>query len=55
MIDIHNAVNGELNKPILNHNEAIDLYMNHSNNNDKFFKLAVLLILLGFVYLCIKK
>ena len=55
MIDIHNTVNEELNKPTLDYNEAINLYMNHSNNNDKFFKLAVLLILLGFVYLCIKK
>jgi len=54
MIDVHNAVNYELDKPILEYDDAMDIYINHSRN-DKLFKLAVLIIILGFIYLCIKK
>ena len=54
MIDVHNAVNYELDKPILEYDDAINIYINHSRN-DKLFKLAVLIIILVFIYFFIKK
>jgi len=55
-IDIHNQVNNELNKKELNYDEALSLYTNESSDTgDYCFKLAVLIIILYFLYLVIKK
>ena len=54
-IDIHNQVNNELNKNELNYDDALSLYTTESSDTgDYLFKLAVLIIILYFLYLVIK-
>jgi hypothetical protein len=56
VIDIHNQVNTELNKKEYNYQEALDLYKSSMPDIQTYtFKIIVLLILLGFLYLVIKK
>ena len=58
VIDIHNLVNNELGKEKVSYEEALDLYTNESINSkslDYCFKLAVLIIILYFLYLILKK
>ena len=58
VIDIHNRVNTELNKPTLKHQEAIDLYLNSTGDNPMLeysFKIIILLIILYFLYILLKK
>ena len=58
VIDIHNSVNKELNKEILDYDTAIDIYMSGTENIQFYemgFKLSVLIIILYFVYLVLKK
>ena len=58
VIDIHNSVNKELNKEILDYETATEIYMSGSENTPIFemcFKLSVLIIILYFVYLVLKK
>ena len=58
VIDIHNKVNEELNKPKLEYQEAIDLYLNATEDQpilDYCFKIIVLLIILYFLYILLKK
>ena len=56
VIDIHNQVNTELNKKEYNYQEALDLYKSSMPDIPTYtFKIIVLLILLGFLYLVIKK
>ena len=58
VVDIHNRVNTELNKPTLNHQEAIDLYLNSTGDNPMLeysFKIIILLIILYFLYILLKK
>lgn len=57
LIDVHNSVNQELNKPILDYGTASDLYplkqSNISNNNS--FKFIILLFILISIYFILKK
>ena len=56
VIDIHNQVNTELNKKEYTYIEALDLYKSSMPDIQTYtFKIIVLLILLGFLYLVIKK
>jgi hypothetical protein len=58
VIDIHNQVNNETGKKEYTYEEAIDLYMSGPDNKilgDYLFKLAVLIIILYFVYRILKK
>ena len=56
VIDIHNQVNTELNKKEYTYIEALDLYKSSIPDIQTYtFKIIVLLILLGFLYLVIKK
>jgi len=56
LIDIHNSVNQELNKPILDYNTAIDLYpIKQSNLNNKYYKFLILLFILISIYFILKK
>ena len=58
VIDIHNQVNNETGKKEYTYEEAIDLYMSGPDNKilgDYLFKLAVLIIILYFVYQILKK
>lgn len=58
VIDIHNIVNKELNKEILDYDTALDIYMSGSENTQLYemcFKLSVLIVILYFVYLVLKK
>ena len=58
VIDIHNQVNIELNKPTLDYQEATELYLNATEDNliiDYCFKIVILLIILYFLYLVLKK
>jgi len=55
-IDIHNKVNNELNKSELNYEEAISLYLNEETPVlDYCFKIAILIIILYFLYMILKK
>jgi hypothetical protein len=58
VVDIHNSVNKELNKDVLDYDTAIDIYISGSENTQIYemcFKLSVLIIILYFVYLVLKK
>jgi hypothetical protein len=58
VIDIHNLVNNELSKEKVSYEEALSLYTNESINSkslDYCFKLAVLIIILYFLYIILKK
>jgi len=61
LIDIHNKVNLETGKEIVPLEEALSLYMSGTNDSndskslDYCFKLAVLIIILYFLYLILKK
>ena len=58
VVDIHNSVNKELNKEILDYDTAINIYMSGTENIQLYemgFKLSVLIIILYFVYLVLKK
>jgi hypothetical protein len=55
-IDIHNSVNNELNKPELEYEKAIQLYLQDQPPYlDYCFKIAVLVCLLYFIYHYLKK
>jgi hypothetical protein len=55
-IDIHNKVNQELEKSELNYDEAISLYLNEETHVlDYCFKIAILIIILYFLYMILKK
>ena len=56
VIDIHNQVNNELGKKEYNYIEALDLYTSTPREfGDYLFKLAVLIIILYFLYQLLKK
>ena len=58
VIYIHNKVNTELNKPTLEHQEATNLYLNSTGDNTMLeysFKIVILLIILYFLYILLKK
>ena len=58
VIDIHNKVNLELNKPTLEYQEATELYLNATKEQpilDYCFKITILLIILYFLYIILKK
>ena len=55
-IDIHNQVNNELNKTELTYENALSLYTSGKNESlDYYFKIAVLVIILYFLYMILKK
>ena len=54
VIDIHNKVNLETNKPIYDYDEAILLYTNHTNKNDSLLKIILFIIFIIIIYLFIK-
>ena len=55
-IDIHNQVNNELNKTELTYENALSLYTNGKNESlDYCFKIAILVIILYFLYMILKK
>ena len=56
VIDIHNQVNNELGKKEYTYIEALDLYTSTPREfGDYLFKLAVLIIILYFLYQLLKK
>jgi len=58
VIDIHNKVNKETGKKEFNYEEAIALYTNQEEEKpilDYCFKIVVLLIILYFLYIILKK
>jgi len=56
VIDIHNLVNDELGKDKVDYDKALSLYTNEDSKLiDYCFKLSVLLIILYFLYLILKK
>jgi hypothetical protein len=56
VIDIHNLVNNELGKDKVDYEEALSLYTNEESKLvDHCFKIAVLIIILYFLYLILKK
>ena len=58
VIDIHNKVNEELNKPKHEYQEAIDIYLNATQEQpilDYCFRTIILLIILYFLYILLKK
>ena len=56
VIDVHNEVNEELNKPTLKYEEAVSLYLKEDSKLlDYCFKLSVLVIILIFLYFLLKK
>jgi len=57
LIDIHNSVNEELGKPVVDYNTAIQLYLedNQTTNSEYIFKVIVLVSLLFFIYHFFKK
>ena len=57
LIDIHNSVNEELEKPIMDYNTAIQLYLedNQPTNTEYIFKVVILVSLLFFIYHFFKK
>tara|TARA_B110000285_G_scaffold51050_1_gene57991 strand:- start:1687 stop:2094 length:408 start_codon:yes stop_codon:yes gene_type:complete len=56
VIDIHNLVNDELGKDKVDYEKALSLYTNEESKLvDHCFKLAVLIIILYFLYLILKK
>jgi len=56
VIDIHNLVNDELGKDKVDYDKALSLYTNEESKLiDYCFKLSVLLIILYFLYLILKK
>jgi len=58
VIDIHNKVNQDLNKPQLDYEEALSLYTSGNEYTPIFemcFKLSVLIIILYFIYILLKK
>ena len=57
VIDIHNKVNKELNKPVLSYEEAIGLYLYQDNSYQVCFKILVILVIILCLiyYLYIKK
>jgi hypothetical protein len=56
VIDIHNQVNNELGKKEYSYIEALDLYTSTPREfGDYLFKLAVLIIILYFLYQLLKK
>ena len=57
VIDVHNEVNEELNKPTLKYEEAaVSLYLQEDSKLlDYCFKLSVLVIILIFLYYFLKK
>ena len=55
-IDIHNQVNNELNKTELTYENALSLYTSGKNESlDYYFKIAILVIILYFLYMILKK
>jgi hypothetical protein len=58
VIDIHNLVNDEIGKDKIEYEKALSLYTSGNNDYkslDYCFKLAVLIIILYFLYLILKK
>ena len=56
LIDIHNAVNSELNKPIVDYDTALSLYIeNEKTSSNHIYKVIVLICLLFFIYHFFKK
>ena len=56
VIDIHNLVNDELGKDKVDYEKALSLYTNEESKLvDHCFKIAVLIIILYFLYLILKK
>ena len=56
VIDIHNRVNKELGKNELGYEESVKLYLTEDKSVLEYcFKIAVLLIILYFLYIVIKK
>tara|TARA_B110000902_G_C13977234_1_gene463499 strand:- start:88 stop:504 length:417 start_codon:yes stop_codon:yes gene_type:complete len=57
VIDIHNSVNQELNKPTFDYETALDLYplTNTNYTNNKSFKFIILLFILICIYFILKK
>ena len=56
VIDIHNKVNKELNKNELNHEEAINLYMNDNDNQiiNYCIKILFIVMILYLLYVLYK-
>jgi|TARA_B110000285_G_C15104620_1_gene607186 hypothetical protein len=56
VIDVHNKVNKELNKKELSYEDGISLYLTEETMIlDYCFKVVVLIIILAFLYLILKK
>ena len=56
VIDIHNLVNDELGKEKMDYEKALSLYTNESKPLLEYcFKLSVLIIILYFLYIILKK
>jgi len=57
LIDIHNSVNDELNKPNVDYETAIQLYLEdgETSTSEYIFKVIVLISLLFFIYYFFKK
>ena len=54
VIDIHNKVNQETNKPIYDYEEAILLYKNQKNTNEYLLKIILFIIFIIILYLFFK-